>query len=151
MSGAIPPIHHAFMACTGTSLVCTMSRVVKFKLHVTIHYIYISSVFTGKARYRFEDNIKMVPSQAFLCSGLRNIRNRGLKDEHGIFRSAETAKAVEWMKSGDCLGTPCGHVAEVCVNLDTGPFTSSASLQGNCRSVHGGPCHELQIMECLHA
>lgn len=55
------------------------------------------------------------------------------------------------MKSGDCLGTPCGHVAEVCVNLDTGPFTSSASLQGNCRSVHGGPCHELQIMECLHA
>ena len=43
-----------------------MSHVVKFKLHVTIHYIYISSVFTGKARYRFEDNIKMVLSQAFM-------------------------------------------------------------------------------------
>lgn len=67
MSAAIPPIHHAFMSCTGTtSLACNMSQVVKSKLHVTIHYIYTSFVFKGKARYRFEDNIKMVLSQAFM-------------------------------------------------------------------------------------
>ena len=55
------------MGCTGTtSLTCTMSQIVKFKLHITIHYIYISSVFTRKATYRFEGNIKMVLSQAFM-------------------------------------------------------------------------------------
>jgi len=67
MTAAIPPIHHAFMSCTGTtSLACSMSQVVKFTLHVTMHYIYTSFVFTGKARYIFEDNIKMVLSQAFM-------------------------------------------------------------------------------------
>jgi hypothetical protein len=48
------------------------------------------------------------------------------------------------------LGAPSGDVDEVCVNLDTGPFTSSASLQYHCRLVRneGGrrePCQELQI------
>lgn len=59
-------IHHAFIACTVTSLALSTSQVVKFKLHVTINYSHISSLFKGKARYRYEDNIKMVLSPAFM-------------------------------------------------------------------------------------
>lgn len=128
MCGAIPPIHHVFMASTETILFASMisHREIHTSCNYTLH-LYIICLHRKKARYIILKWYYPRLCMEWLTKNIKSwVDNRPWNLPFGCEGKGGRSNE-KWRLFLDTLWSRKRGVC-VCVNLDAGSFTRSASL-----------------------